>query len=204
MHGGSCSMSYNWSDIQKFYDDGNSFRDIIKHFGCAMQTIANAVKSGDLKTRTKSEAQQLRPKRFGSFKHTQETKDKISKIRKDFLTLNPSKVPYRLNHSSRPSYPELLMKWWLDKEGLTCEFKKAMGIYEYDFAFNDIKLDLEVDGSTHMLEKVKEIDKRRDEWSNSQGWSVLRIPVKELKNNPEGVIQIIKNKIQDLTKKKLV
>ena len=48
-------------------------------------------------------------------------------------------------------------------------------IYEYDFAFPLKKIDVEVDGKTHNLPKVQEIDKRRDEWSKSQGWRIIRL-----------------------------
>lgn len=41
-----------------------------------------------------------------SSKHSEETKRKISEIRKKFLLEHPDKVPYKLNHSSKQSYPE--------------------------------------------------------------------------------------------------
>jgi very-short-patch-repair endonuclease len=44
-------------------------------------------------------------------------------------------------------------------------------------------LDVEIDGSTHLLENVKEIDRRRDEWSREQGWTVLRFTDKDVKEN---------------------
>lgn len=56
-------------------------------------------------------------------------------------------------------------------------------IYQYDFAFPDLKIDIEVDGSTHNNLKVKEIDKRRDKFSIEQGWTVLRFNASQVKND---------------------
>ena len=47
----------------------------------------------------------------------------------------------------------------------------------------DLKLDVEIDGATHETEKVKIIDKKRDEWSKEKGWKVIRFSAKEIKNN---------------------
>jgi len=50
-----------------------------------------------------------RPSTFKGKHHSKETKDKISKIRIEYLTKHPDKVPYLLNHSSKISYPEELL-----------------------------------------------------------------------------------------------
>ena len=62
-------------------------------------------------------------------------------------------------------------------------FEYQNGIYQYDFAFPKIKLDIEIDGGTHLTDKVKKIDERRDIWSKSQGWTVLRFTAKEVKTD---------------------
>jgi len=43
-------------------------------------------------------------------KHSQTTKDKISKSMIKYLTEHPNRVPYLLNHSSKISYPEEIFK----------------------------------------------------------------------------------------------
>ncbi len=45
---------YDWTTIQQYYDQGRSFRDITKEFGAANKTITNAVKRGDLISRSKN------------------------------------------------------------------------------------------------------------------------------------------------------
>ncbi len=129
-------------------------------------------------------------------KHSEETKQKISKARIKYLTENPDKVPYLINHSSKISYPEQIFKNALEALNIKgWKFQYQNGIYQYDFAFPDLKIDVEIDGGTHKSDKVKKIDKRRDEWSKLQGWKVLRFEAKEVKSN---VINCIK-KLQELS-----
>jgi len=104
------NKEYDWVAIQNFYNLGNSYRDIQKTFGCCNATIARSVKRGRLITRSRLEALKLQRKNSPARKHSQETKEKISEIRKAFLKENPDKVPYRLNHSSRESYPEKIFR----------------------------------------------------------------------------------------------
>jgi very-short-patch-repair endonuclease/predicted transcriptional regulator len=127
-------------------------------------------------------------------KLSEEHKKKISKARIKYLKANPDKVPYLMNHSSKMSYPELLFAQALTEEEIVgWEYAYRNGIYEYDFAWPEIKLDVEIDGSTHLLENVKEIDRKRDEWSREQGWTVLRFTDKEVKENIMKIIsQIVK------------
>jgi len=70
-------------------------------------------------------------------------------------------------------------------------------IYSYDFAFIDLKIDVEIDGGTHTSEKVKVIDKRRDIFSQSHGWEVIRFTAKEVKENVTLCIQKIEQCISD-------
>ena len=52
-----------------------------------------------------------------------------------------------------------------------------------------LKLDVEIDGGTHKLEKVIKIDKRRDEFSIKNGWTVIRFEAKQVKND---VVECVK------------
>lgn len=119
-----------------------------------------------------------------NFHHTEEYKINLSKQKKKFFELNPDKIGYRLNHSSKESFPEKIFRENLIKnnvEGWIQEYN--FGIYRFDFAFPEIKLDVEIDGGTHNLENVKKIDKERDEKSKLLGWKVLRFNAKDVTNN---------------------
>lgn len=117
-------------------------------------------------------------------KHSEETKKKLSNNKISFYEKNPDKIPYRLYHSSKESYPEKLLREYFEANNITGWIQEyPFGMYSFDFAFVDKKLDVEIDGATHLLEKVKIADKRRDEKSKSEGWRVLRFTASEIKSN---------------------
>lgn len=184
---------YDWNKIQEFYNKNHTWREVKKEFGVASASIHKAVKRGDLKLRNKSEASHISHKKFGIRKHTEETKKKISEKRIQFLIENPDKVPYVVNHSSKKSWPEEVFENALKSFGIKgWIYKYRNSIYEYDFAFPDLKLDVEVDGGTHKTEKVKKIDERRDEFSRQQGWKVLRFEAERVKKNVVSCIEELK------------
>lgn len=134
-------------------------------------------------------------------KHSEETKKKISAIRTKYLQENPDKVPYRLNHSSKQSYPELLFEKGLTEIGIKGWCKDfPFGIYEFDFAFPDLKIDIEIDGETHNQEKVKLIDEKRDRISKESGWIILRFKTKEVRNDLKVCIETVLEKIKEREK----
>lgn len=183
----SFHKEYDWTLIQQDYDSGLTWDDLTIKYKISSNMLAKARKSGKFKSRSNSEARKISKKKWS---HSQETKDKISKIRRKFLEENPDKVPYLINHSSKPSYPEIVFAELLTKNGITgWKSHVQKSIYEYDFCFEDLKLDVEIDGSTHKQPKVQAIDKRRDEWTVSQGWKVLRFEAEFVKKNPNLAIE---------------
>jgi very-short-patch-repair endonuclease len=93
-------------------------------------------------------------------------------------------VPYRINHSSKKSYPEIVFENALLAAGITgWIYNYQHSIYAYDFAWPELKLDVEIDGATHNTEKVKTIDARRDAFSRKNGWTVIRFPAADVKKN---------------------
>lgn len=131
--------------------------------------------------KSRSESATLRNK---TYKHSEATKRKISKSRTKYLMENPDKVPYRLNHSSKVSYPEKIFMNALESSNITgWIYNYQNSLYSYDFAFLDKKIDVEIDGGTHLTEKVKKIDKRRDKFSRSDGWVVLRFTAQQVKDD---------------------
>jgi very-short-patch-repair endonuclease len=173
---------YDWASIQKDYNEGMTWREVQAKYGVAQASLYKALKRGDFCSRGHSEANYVRAKKYGWRLHSEESKKKISERRLKFLYENPDRVPYVVNHSSNESYPEKIFRNALCAakiEGWVAKYRA--GIYEYDFAFPEHKLDIEIDGGTHILEKVKRIDARRDEWSESQGWKVIRFSAKKVK-----------------------
>lgn len=185
---------YDWSEIQKFYDSGYTWRDITKNFGIAQATIMSAKKRGDFISRDHSLAGKISYTQGRSNrKHSEETKKKISKSRIKYLQENPDKVPYIINHSSKKSYPEQIFENALISSNITgWIYGYRHSIYEYDFAWPELKIDVEIDGSTHLSDKVKKIDERRDIFSISKGWKVIRFTANDIKTDVISCINKLK------------
>lgn len=168
---------YDWKKIQEYYDNDGTYRSITEKFKVSSTLIAKAVKRGDLKTRNGSDAVKLARKKFpDNYKMSEETKKKISISRTKYLKENPDQVPYLLNHSSKESYPEKYFTKVFKNEGLDVVKSYRFGLYELDFSIPEKKIDIEVDGSQHWLDKkIVESDKRRTKLLEEDGWDVIRI-----------------------------
>lgn len=165
----------NWEEIQAYYNEGNSSKDLIEKYKLSHAIINKASKLGYFKIRSKSDAAKIGNKRF-PFKHTLESKKKISKARIIYLTENPDKMPYRLYHSSKESYPEKYFAKLFQKENITVERYLPVSIYELDFCIPDKKIDIEIDGSQHYSDsKIIESDVRRTKFLEEKGWDTIRI-----------------------------
>ena len=166
----------NWDNIQIFYNDNHTWKDIIKEFNISSNSIAIAVKKNKLKTRSISESNILanikNPRKL-----SEETKKKISDGRKKYLIENPDQVPYLLNHYSKgPSYPEKYFNEILKKTNLKYEKYLQISIYNLDFAFVNKGIDLEIDGNQHYDdERIVKSNKERDIFLRNKGWKVIRI-----------------------------
>lgn len=134
------------------------------------------------------------------YKHSDESKKKLSDNKIKYLLNNPDRVPYILNHSSKISFPELVFENGLIDNNIFGWSKQyRIGLYSFDFAFINLKIDVEVDGSTHKQEKVKKIDKQRDEFSINNGWIVIRFEAELVKKNIIECISILKGIINERT-----
>jgi very-short-patch-repair endonuclease len=105
-----------------------------------------------------------------------EHKEKISKSRIKYLMENPDKVPYKLNHSSKESYPEKYFTQLFENENVKVVKHYRIGLYELDFCILDKKIDIEIDGEQHYSDKrILESDKRRTLFLQNDGWDVIRV-----------------------------
>ena len=120
-------------------------------------------------------------RRVSSFKghhHTEENKKILSQKRKQYLIEHPEMVPYKLNHHSKQSYPEKYFKELFDNDEVLCKTAQEykVGLYSLDFDLPDIKLDIEIDGEQHHVDKrIVDHDKKRNEVLNKLGWVCFRI-----------------------------
>jgi len=128
---------------------------------------------------------QFKGKRFGVSLtgHTQETKQKISKARTNWL-----KNPYNRKNLGRHkrSWMELTFENYLKENnviGWDTEvhfWNDELGKnYFPDFIFESKKLIIELDGTQHR--KTVDLDSIRDKWFTNKGYKVIRITVAEFK-----------------------
>lgn len=193
-------LKCDWKEIQLFYDNGNSWKIVAKEFDISRGKLCDGVKKGFLKSRSFSEAGNGR-------KQTEETKKKISNYRKKYLEENPDKVPYVLNHSSKESYPEKYFTELFKKENIKILKFFRIGLYELDFCIPDKKIDIEIDGSQHYLDKkIIESDKRRTKFLEECGWDVIRIDWSKYQSldflSKKEFIRELKNYISEISNKK--
>lgn len=163
------------SQIQKMYDDGIGGRKkIAKVLSISESMIAALIRHKLVNFwRTKSEMLSLAGKKRT---HSEETKNKISVIRKKFLEENPDKIPYKINHKSKgETYPERYFREWLEKENMPFQQEYEFKLYSFDFLVNE-RIDLEIDGDQHKNDKrILEHDIKRDAKSKDAGFIVYRI-----------------------------
>lgn len=165
-----------WDIIQKYYDGGNMWKDVMVKFNISNSKLADGVKNGLFKTRSRSESIKISHK-CNPRKLSEETKNKISESMIKYLRENPDKVPYKLNHYSKgESYPEKYFREILENTNLIYEKEYCVSSYRLDFAFIDKAINLEIDGEQHYVDKrIVKSNNRRDEYLNKLGWEIIRV-----------------------------
>jgi hypothetical protein len=161
-------LKYNWEEIQKYYDNGHSWRDCIKEFGCANATIAKAVKSGRLKTRTHSEGMRVAVEQNKIFTgpHSEETKEKISKA----LSLNNKGGRckwYFYNGQWLQGTWELTYAKYLDLKNIKWK-KLGIGDKDHSFEWEDIDGKHHYTPDFYLEEKSQYIEVKGYWWGNDK------------------------------------
>lgn len=117
--------------------------------------------------------------------HSEETKEKIRKGRVKFLIEHPGQ--HGAFDKSKKTYLEewfhdILIKYDLyDKYKI--EYNYSLYPYFLDYAFIDLKLDVELDGKWHYTYESNILhDKKRNEDLIKQGWKIFRISIDEVNN----------------------
>lgn len=109
-------------------------------------------------------------------KHTEDQKLKIGASIKKFLESNPEMVPYKRNHSSKESYPELYFSNVFAAENIILCKQFPVSSYRLDFANPSKKVAIEIDGEQHYVDKkMVKHDQIRDAYLKSIGWTIYRI-----------------------------
>lgn len=153
--------------------------------------------------RSLSEATKIAHKNYpSSFKQSDETKQKLRNIRLQFMKNHPEKTAWRLVNES---YPEKMFQKYLNERGYSDKYNivREYSVFPFfiDFAFIDLKLAIEIDGSQHLLPERKLKDKEKDALLTNKGWIVIRISEKLVKTNWEIIDDILSSTIRTINKK---
>jgi very-short-patch-repair endonuclease len=184
----------NWKAVQELYDTGASMIEVAEQFGIHTRRIVLANKAGLIKTRTPSEAAQLRVKNKPR-EQTDDTKSLISERMKQRHAEGKAHTLGHNRHKQEPSWPE---RWWLkvltnEVQDQAFETEYKFHRYSIDFAWPAKKIALEIDGEQHhRFESQIASDRRKDALLREAGWTVCRIPWKECYNNPNKFIEQVK------------
>lgn len=172
-----------FSDVEKEtirndYLNGASIRELQKKYNInCREWLQYKLLKGIM--RNLSEASKVAHKKYPeNFLHDESFKKKMREIRLKFMKEHPEKTAWRKRNE--PSYPEkCFMKFLEDNEydkKYLIEREYPVFPYYIDFAFTQIKVAVEIDGSQHILDEDRVArDKAKDETLISQGWKVLRV-----------------------------
>jgi very-short-patch-repair endonuclease len=132
--------------------------------------------------------------------HTEETKEILKQKRLEYMKNNPENTAWRLGN--KPSYPEQTFINILKEKGLLEKFniirEKCFYPYYADFAFENVKVVVEIDGSQHKNSYYQERDKKKEELIISKGWRIYRVSADKIKDNPYIIIDELLKFIGDV------
>lgn len=173
--------------MRKEYIEGLSIRELAKkHDIKSNQWIRLKLLHGIV--RSIKDAEKLAHKKFpDKFKLSEESKSKVRAARIKFMKDNPEQTAWRLSKNNI-SYPEKCFIAYLKDRGIDkkYEIEREKSFYPYfaDFAFNELKLVVEIDGSQHITEKERvNRDIEKDNLITSLGWKVIRYSENTVKND---------------------
>jgi very-short-patch-repair endonuclease len=178
-----CNEQENKEILKLYYEDLLSAGKIIK-MGYNKSTVEYLIKNNK-----RSLSQQM--KIFyhkNSRKVSEQTRQRIRDGRKKYMSMQRTNE-WRRN---KQTYIEKIFSDIIERNSLSEKFDiiREYSIFPYylDFAFLNIKLDVEIDGSQHIFcERQKQIDIKRNEKLIKLGWKVFRIPGFKLKNEFEQI-----------------
>ena len=175
------NLNLNYEEIQKSYNSGLSWREVSDIHNISVATIFLKVKEGFLKSRNLSEAAKIKRKNK-QYKHTEESKKKISEARKKWLSENPDKHPWQNKSFVHSSIPCEKFKSFLKEEGIDFidEYMPLIHIgrfFRIDIAFPDKKIAIEVNGNQHYESngELKLYYKNRQSLLEEHGWIVYQV-----------------------------
>lgn len=136
--------------------------------------------------------------------HSDETKNKMRQSRLDYMKNNPEFTSWRT--SNKMSWPEKIFLASLEKSELMklCEIEREKSFYPYyvDFAFINVKVAVEIQGSQHYSSNERILsDLKKKDLILSKGWRVFYIDANQVKFNSEECVKELIEFIGDVNSK---
>lgn len=168
-----------------------SIKDIMLKYGIKSKYYITKLLNGII--RNYSEANKIAHQKYPEkYLHNEETKNKIREARLKFMKEHPEQTAWRLKNKS---YLENMFEIFLQERGYADKYliQREYSIFPYfiDFAFVDLKIAIEIDGSQHLLEDRLERDKKKDILLQEQGWKVIRIAENVIKTDWDKIQEIL-------------
>jgi very-short-patch-repair endonuclease len=103
--------------------------------------------------------------------------------------------PQRQELRGNMPMPEKILWAQIRNQQLGVKFRRQHGIGRYiaDFYCAELKLVIELDGDSHYQEGGQEYDQIRDAFMHALGLTVLRFTNRDVMNNLDGVLAVIKS-----------
>jgi very-short-patch-repair endonuclease len=137
---------------------------------------------------------------------SEKTKEKIRQARFNYNKNNQEKIGWIvrdcMSYYEKKFYDKLIELEYDKKYHIIIE--KPIYPYFIDFAFENEKLAVEIDGSQHLRIKNKENDLKKDALLIKNGWSVLRFTATEVNRNIDNVINLLNDKLINLNKIEII
>jgi hypothetical protein len=133
-----------------------------------------------------------------------ETREKVSKA----LVLMGHKPKERLGNGKEMAIPQAVLMVALRKLSPVAEYsvltkaKPGSGYppnYKIDIAFPAVKMAIEVDGNSHCALIRQAQDKKKDDFLNLSGWTVLRVRNKQVMDRLSETVTFITSKLKEIT-----
>lgn len=159
--------TFNWKDIQEYHNNGAPLKEVMKKYKFSGTILNRARKEGFFF------------KKDIPIKHTTETKEKLSKSRKTYLSKNPEKHPWKKNNK-QTSMPCEKFKKELTKNGISfiAEYQPLDDrFFSIDVAFPDVKIGIAINGNQHYNKNktLKSYYQMRHNTIESNGWKLYEI-----------------------------
>lgn len=177
--------------VKDYVENLLTIRECMTKYGIRSKTYIAKLLEG--KTRNTSEANKLAHKKYPeAYLHSEETKAKIREKRLAFMKAHPEQTAWRQKNMS---YPEEMFLKFLNERGYADKFliQREYSIFPYfiDFAFVDLKIAIEIDGSQHLQQERKAKDELKDALLIENGWRVIRIAESSVKEDWDSIQRVL-------------